>query len=235
MRHLPILSEPHGERSLKSSRQLELYKLGCRVSGGVQPQEMAPVLLAEYGVEERKGGTGGRGGAHPVRLSELPMKFLPNRLFAPAPIKRKVDGGESDEGHVGNRERESADGRDDESGCAGPRALKNMIGDLRLVKAIPNEGCGCTIPRRCPRTRVLNDSSHPAASDNGEGVSNLWLRDYSSDKESIRFFKDHPDRQRATLVFSRDENAAPYHGAHTNRKRGNSFLADRETSGEANH
>ena len=136
MRHLPILSEPHGERSLKSSRQLELYNLGCRVSGGVQPQEMAPVLLAEYGVEERKGGTGGRGGAHPVRLSELPMKFLPNRLFAPAPLKRKVDGGESDEGHVGNRERESADGRDDESGCAGPRALKNIIGDLRLVKAI---------------------------------------------------------------------------------------------------
>ena len=98
MRHLPILSEPHGERSLKSSRQLELYKLGCRVSGGVQPQEMAPVLLAEYGVEERKGGTGGRGGAHPVRLSELPMKFLPNRLFAPAPMKRKVDGGKAMKG-----------------------------------------------------------------------------------------------------------------------------------------
>ena len=91
MRNLPILSEPHGERSLKSSRQLELYKLGCRVSGGLQPQEMAPLLLAEYGVEERKGGTGGRGGAHPVRLSELPMKFLPNRLF----IKRKVDCGEA--------------------------------------------------------------------------------------------------------------------------------------------
>jgi hypothetical protein len=55
---------------------------------------MAPVLLAEYGVEERKGGKGGRGGAHPVRLSELPMKFLPNHLFAPAPIKCIVDGGE---------------------------------------------------------------------------------------------------------------------------------------------
>ena len=68
MRHLSILSEPHGERNLKSSRQLELYKPGCRVSGG--EQLMAPVLLAEYGVEERKGGAGGRGGAHPVRLSE---------------------------------------------------------------------------------------------------------------------------------------------------------------------
>ena len=55
---------------------------------------MAPVLLAEYGVEERKGGKGGRGGAHPVRLSELSMKFLPNHLFEPAPIKRIVDGGE---------------------------------------------------------------------------------------------------------------------------------------------
>ena len=87
MRHLPILSEPHDERSLKSSRQLELYKLGCRVSGGVQPQEMAPVLLAEYGVEERKGGTGGRGGAHPVRLSDLPMKLSPDSLIRPSPNK----------------------------------------------------------------------------------------------------------------------------------------------------
>ena len=55
---------------------------------------MAPVLLAECGAEERKGGKGGRGGAHPVRLSELPMKILPNHLFAPAPIKRIVDGRE---------------------------------------------------------------------------------------------------------------------------------------------
>ncbi len=29
---------------------------GCGVSGGAQPQVMAPVLLAEYGVEEQKGG-----------------------------------------------------------------------------------------------------------------------------------------------------------------------------------
>ena len=56
MRHLPILSEPHDERRLKYSRQLELYKLGCRISGGAQPQVMAPVLLDEYGVEERKQG-----------------------------------------------------------------------------------------------------------------------------------------------------------------------------------
>ena len=93
MRHLPIISEPHGEQGLKYSRQLELYKLGCRVSGGAQPQKMAPVLLAKYGAEERKGGSGGRGGAHPLRLSELPMIFLPNRLFAPAPVNRKVDSG----------------------------------------------------------------------------------------------------------------------------------------------
>ena len=56
---------------------------------------MAPVLLAEYGVEDQKGGKGGRGGAHPVRLSELPMKILSNHLFAPAPIKRIADGGEA--------------------------------------------------------------------------------------------------------------------------------------------
>ena len=98
MRHLSALFEPYGERSPKYSRQLELHKLGCRVLGGVQPQEMAPVLLAEYGVEERKGGTGGRGGSHPVRLSKLPMKFLPNRLFALALIKRKADGGEAMKG-----------------------------------------------------------------------------------------------------------------------------------------
>ena len=104
--------------------------------------------------------------------------------------------------------------------------LKNLLRDFRFEKAFPNEGCGRTVPKRSLRTRVLIDSSHPAASDNGESVSNLWLRDYRSDKESIRFFKDHPDRQRATIVFSRDENAAPYHDAHT-KKRGNSFLADR--------
>ncbi len=54
MRHLPILSEPRGKHSMKYSRQLELCKLGCRVSGGAQPQVMAPVHLAEYGVEEQK-------------------------------------------------------------------------------------------------------------------------------------------------------------------------------------
>ncbi len=58
----------------------------------------AAVLLAEYGVEERKGGMGGRGGAHLVRLSGLPMNFHPNRLFAPSPIKRKVDGGDTMKG-----------------------------------------------------------------------------------------------------------------------------------------
>ena len=56
------------------------------------------MLLAEYGVEERNGGANWRGGAHPVRLSESPMIFLPNRLFTPAPIKRIVDGGEAMKG-----------------------------------------------------------------------------------------------------------------------------------------
>ena len=98
MRHLPILSEPHGEQRMKYSRQLELYKLGCRVSGGAQPQVMAPVLLAEYGVEERKGGKGGRGGAHPARLSELPTKFLSIRLFVPAPKSAKLTAGKAMKG-----------------------------------------------------------------------------------------------------------------------------------------
>ena len=54
---------------------------------------MAPllVLLAEYGAEELTGGAGGRGGARSVVLSELPMKILSSRPFAP--IKR--DGGSS--------------------------------------------------------------------------------------------------------------------------------------------
>ena len=140
MRHLPILSEPHGEQGMKFSRQLELYKLGCRVLGGAQPQEMAPVLLATYGVEERKGGSGGRFGAHPVSLSESPIIFLPNRLFAPAPIKRKVDGGDMDEGHVGNRERESADGRGDYFKSASPQLLEDIFRGLRLEKVYPNKG-----------------------------------------------------------------------------------------------
>ena len=56
---------------------------------------MAPILLTEYGVEDRKGGTGGRGGAHSAKLSESPMKFLPIGIFAPAPIKIEVDGEEA--------------------------------------------------------------------------------------------------------------------------------------------
>ncbi len=66
MRQLPILSEPHGERGLKYSRQLELYMLGYRVSGGAQPQEMAPVVLDKRGVEEQQ--KGGRMGAAALAL-----------------------------------------------------------------------------------------------------------------------------------------------------------------------
>ncbi len=75
---------------MKFSRQLELYELGCLVSGGAQPQVMAPILLAEYGVEERKGGKGGRGGAYPVRLSESPMK-TPESFICSSPDKAHID------------------------------------------------------------------------------------------------------------------------------------------------
>ena len=34
---------------------------------------------------------------------------------------------------------------------------------------------------------LLHDSSHLVANVNGEGVSNLWLREYGSDKEAIQF------------------------------------------------
>jgi hypothetical protein len=49
MRHLPILSEPHGEPRLKYSRQLELLSSDVAYQAErKQPQVMAPVLLAEY-------------------------------------------------------------------------------------------------------------------------------------------------------------------------------------------
>ena len=111
---------------MEYSRQLELHKLGCRVSGGAQPQEMALVLLAKYGVEERKGGPGGRCGVRPVRLSKLRIMFLPNLLFAPAPIKRKIDGGEAMKG-TWAAEKGSRRTGVDESGCAGPQVLKNVL------------------------------------------------------------------------------------------------------------
>ncbi len=59
---------------------------------------MAPVLQAEYVAEERRGGACGRGGTHPVGLSESPMRFQPNHQFTLAPIKRKADGGEAMKG-----------------------------------------------------------------------------------------------------------------------------------------
>ena len=70
------------------------------------------------------------------------MSFLPNRLFAPAPIKRKVDSGEAMKGTWATEKESRRTGVTMKVGCAGPLALKNMIRDLRLVKAIPNEGCG---------------------------------------------------------------------------------------------
>ena len=67
----------------------------------------------------------------------------------------------------------------------GPCPL-SFIYSTRLF--FPNEGCGRMAPRRSRWTRVYNFSSHSAASDDGEGVSNLWLRECSSYKEPIRLF-----------------------------------------------
>ncbi len=78
----------------------------------------------------------------------------PGSLIRPSPDYAHSRWRRSDEGRVGNRARESADGR-----MASRRSLK---------------------------TTISNISSHPAASDNGEGVSNLWSRERSSDKEPIR-------------------------------------------------
>jgi hypothetical protein len=91
-------------------------------------------------------------------------------------------------------------------------------------------------PRRSLKTRISNFSSHSAASDDGKGVSNLWLRGYSSDKESIwqSFYPlpllvvlapfilfivlfpygnlrpPEPAASDNRLVFPLDESAAPY-------------------------
>ena len=50
----------------------------------------------------------------------MPMKILPNHLFAPALIKRIVDGGEVMKGKWAIEQRESADERGDEGGCERP-------------------------------------------------------------------------------------------------------------------
>ena len=50
---------------------------------------MAPVLVAEHGVEEWRGGIGGRGGAHHVRLSELSVKFLSQNVRGLSPAKEQ--------------------------------------------------------------------------------------------------------------------------------------------------
>ncbi len=59
-----------------------------------------------------------RGSAHPTRLSELPMKNSPESLIRPSPDTAHSLWQGSDEGHVGDRARESADERGDEDGCA---------------------------------------------------------------------------------------------------------------------
>ncbi len=90
---------------------------------------MAPVLLAEHGVEERKGGKGGRGGAHPVRLSELPMKFLPESFIRSSPDKAHSRWRRSDEGARGPSSKGVGDERDDEGGCARPHIFQYIHRD----------------------------------------------------------------------------------------------------------
>ena len=163
------------------------------------------------------------------------MNFLPNRLFAPAPIKRKFDGGEAMKDTWATEKRSRRTGVAMKVDAQGHKHSRIFSVTKNWRRRFQTKVAGARFRGDVPGQGY--DSSHPAASDNGEGVSNLWLREYSSDKESILYFKRPPGLAASDdrIMFSRDENAAPYHGGHTNRKRGNSFLADRETSGEANH
>ena len=171
------------------------------MSGKAQPQEMAPVLLAKYGVEERKGGVGWARRRSPCKAQRIANGFFPNRLFVPAPVKLKVDGGDAMKDKRATEEGSQRTGGD-ESRCAWPQVLENIPRVSRLENAAPNEGCDITVPRRSPRTRALYFFPHPAASDNGDGVSSLWLREYSSDKENIRFKKTtRTENERQTEHF----------------------------------
>ena len=119
----------------------------------------------------------------------------------------------------------------------GRTALKRS--EQRLGKAFPIEGFGRMAPRRSLKTGISNFSSHSGASDDGKGVSNLWLRGYSSDKESIWQFKTTrttrtvSERQPAYISARRERSTL--FTEQTNRQRGSSFLAGRGKSGEANH
>ena len=256
MRHLPILSEPHGEQRLKYSRQLELYKLGCRVSGGAQPQVMAPVLLAEYGVEERKGGKGGRGGAHPVRLSELPMKFLPNHLFAPAPIKCIVDGGEVMKGtwaiEQGSRRTSvtmKVDAHDHiyssiftvTKDCR--RRLQTIVAGARirgevtedLVRRFQTKVAGAWLRGEVAGQGYIISHHTQLRATMEKAFRTYGCGNTAPIRSPFGYLKPpEPAASDNRLIFSRDERSTLC-TEHTNRKRGNSFLADCEKSGEANH
>ena len=256
MRHLPILSEPHGEQRLKYSRQLELYKFGCRVSGGAQPQVMAPVLLAEYGVEERKGGKDGRGGAHPVRLSELPMKFLPNHLFAPAPIKRIVDGGEVTKGtwaiEQGSRRTSvtmKVDAHDHiyssiftvTKDCR--RRLQTIVAGARirgevtedLVRRFQTKVAGAWLRGEVAGQGYIISHHTQLRATMEKAFRTYGCGNTAPIRSPFGYLKPpEPAASDNRLIFSRDERSTLC-TEHTNRKRGNSFLADCEKSGEANH
>ena len=62
-------------------------------------------------------------------LSELPMRFLPNRLFASAPIKRKIDGGEAMKGTWATEKGSRRTGVAMQVDAHGHRYSKNILRD----------------------------------------------------------------------------------------------------------
>ena len=176
----------------------------------------------------------------PCKAQHIANDFLPNPSFAPAPIKRRVDGGEAMKGTWATEKGSQRTGVEMKVDAQGHkysriffvakdwrRRLRTKVTTSRFRGDVQGQGYYITLHTQLRATMETAFRAY--------GCGNTApIRD----KEPIRdFYKDHPIRKRATTGthFRATRTQRPMHGAHANRKRGNSFLADRETSGEANH
>ena len=184
------------------------------------------------------------------------MKFLPNHLFAPAPIKCIVDGGEVIKGtwaiEQGSRRTSvtmKVDAHDHiyssiftvTKDCR--RRLQTIVAGARIRGEVTED-----LVRRF-QTKVAGAWLRGEVAGQGYIISHhtqlratmeTAFRTYGCGnaapiRSPFGYLKPpEPAASDNRLIFSRDERSTLC-TEHTNRKRGNSFLADCEKSGEAKH
>ena len=218
---------------------------------------MAPILLAEYGFEERKGGKGGRGSAYPLRLSEFTMK-TPESLICSSPDKSAYRCGEVMKGtwaieqwsrRTGVAMKVEAHDRIYSRACTLTkefrRRLQPIVAGARLRGEVTKDWgrrfqskvAGAWIRGEVSRQGYLISLHIQLRATMEKAFRTNGCGNAAPIRSPFGYLRPpEPAASENRLIFSRDESAAQstLYTEHTNRNRGSSFLAGLEKSGEAN-